>query len=262
MSKQQISWLAVTFILVLSVSLLINIPIRHILHFIELPKELNLQGLKGNIRHTSIEQLSYQNYQLNNVGIKLDSSCFFRLNLCYIIDSGDYDLSGRIEASTLTQIVKIKDALVTIQSEQLVEFVNLLIKPVGTFNLKVEELSLQYQKITHVNMQIDWENAGIEGEDQVLGDYVALIKSQDSGLRLDLSDRDSLLSAKGSVEVLRNGAFEADISLKSASSLKPSIKSAVSLMAKQTGLDQFSYKNKGRLPANTLKLLELLKTSK
>ena len=262
MSKQQIGWIAFTFILVLSFSLLINIPIRHILHFVAVPKELNVQGLSGNIRHISIEQLSYKNYQLSNVFINIDAGCFALLNVCYAIESEDYDLSGRIEASPLTQIVKVKDAFVTIQSEQLVEYVNLLIRPVGTFNLKVDELSLQNQKITNVNLQIDWKNAGIEGEDQILGDYAALIKSQDSGLRLDLSDSASLLSAKGSVEVLNNGAFDANISLKSDARLKPSIKSAISLMAKQTGLDQFSYKSKGRLPAKTLKFFELLQTPK
>ena len=51
----------------------------------------------------------------------------------------------------------------------------MLVKPVGQFDLHIRELSFNDQRLADLNAALDWSDAGIQGEEQILGNYRAEI---------------------------------------------------------------------------------------
>ena len=256
MSKKQKIWVMVVFLLVLLVSALANMPARQLYRIAQVPPLLNIYGLSGTVSDARIEQLSYQKLTLSDVRLVWQPLCLFKAAVCYHIQSPDKELQGDVQLSLLTGEVTLNRGRIVLDSSILQQFATLLVKPRGVFDIEVEKLQIKDNKLLNLLAKINWLNAGVEGEDQLLGNYQALVTTAQDGLQVALSDNDSLLKMQGELRLLWSGEYNTDIKLEARPGLKPSIKSAVELMAQRSGLNRYSIRKKARLNASQQKWLE------
>ncbi len=239
----------ILFLGALFISLLINTPINQLFRFIELPQDIQLQGVTGTISSGHIENLHYQGFSVSGIDFKIRSSCIINATICYQFESNDYELYINIEKRVLSSEYLLTRSTFQLDSDLFSRFSQWLIRPKGRININVEKLSFLESKLSGLNAEVDWVDAGIEGEEQVLGDYHALITTDTDKIRVQLSDSEGLLSVQGGVDINRNGQYLVDIQLNSQPSLNPSVKSALDIMAKKTGLNQYAIKRTDTLPA-------------
>ncbi len=249
MNIKRIIAVVVLFLGALFVSLLISTPINQLSRFIELPQEVQLQGVTGTISSGHIENLRYQGFTVSGIDFKIRSSCIIKAAICYQFVSNDYELHINIEKRVLSNEYLLTRSRVQLDGDLFTQFSQWLIHPKGRINLYIEELGVLESKLSGLKAKIDWIDAGIKGEEQVLGDYHALITTDTDKIRVELSDSEGLLSVQGGVDINRNGQYLVDIQLNSQPSLNPSVKSALDIMAKKTGLNQYAIKRTDTLPA-------------
>ena len=260
MSSRSKKWVILLFLMSLLLSLAVNIPIRQVLRYVQIPDKIQLQGLNGSFIKASIDRVSYQGYELTGVDIELAPVCLLHLSVCYGIKSDDYELDALVNAGVLTQSLSLKESKVVFDESIFDSNTQLLVKPKGEFAISIEDVTFQDEYFSNIKLTVNWVDAGIKGEKQILGNYIADVTSEESGLLINLKDQDSLLSATGSISLNGKGEYSTKISLGSKQGLNPSIKNAIGLFAKQNGLDRYTFNKKGKLPANSSGFLKHLKT--
>lgn len=256
MKRNQVVWIVVLFVVILLLSLMVNIPARQALRIIKLPPEVQIQGLKGTVSSGDIEVLAYQGYNLKNVHFDNQPVCLLKASICYRLYSDDHELLVNFEANPLTRRVSITHSKIKLRSQIFENIPKLLVKPRGQFYINIKDLILIEMKLSALTASVQWMDAGIEGEDQIFGNYLANISQHSEQINIRLSDQNSLLSVEGDIDVKWNGRYQLDLKFETSPSLNPSVKSVLELSAKRTGLNRFSIKNSGVLPN---KILENLK---
>ncbi len=251
MTAKQISLAIVLFLLTFLFGLVVNMPAIQLFQVIKMPEQVKIQGLQGTITSGQIDRMLIQGYSLSRVEYRIQSSCFFKLALCYQLLSEDDGLDINLQYSLLLQGIRITDSLIDLPASFFKMIPNLPVRPAGLFKINIENLQLDTAfKLEDIKAQVEWVNAGVQGEDQVIGNYMATIKPSRDGIDVALSDRDSLLGLKGSVSLNWQGEYDSDLEFQKRNGLNPSIVSILDISAKKSGLNQYRLKNKGRLPVN------------
>jgi hypothetical protein len=250
MSRKQKIWVSVVFLLVLLVSVVTNMPARQLYRVVQIPPSLKVYGLSGTVAHARVEQLSVQKFSLSDVRLDWQPLCLLKAAVCYHIYSDDKELQGILQLALMSGEMTLEQGRIVLDSQLLQQFTTLLVKPKGRFDIELETLSMKDRKLLNLNAKINWLNAGIEGEEQLLGNYQALAVMTDEGFNIDLSDKDSLLKLQGEILLQWSGEYSADVKLEARPGLKPSIKSALELFAQRSGLDRYSIRKKARLNAS------------
>lgn len=258
MSRKQGSWIVAIFTIALLFSLVINIPARQILRVVVLPPEVDIQGIQGTLTRGKVEYVSYQGFQLTDIDFELRPLCLFKVAICYELSAEANGLNLNIEGNLLSQNISIHESQINLGSEFIDTVPGLLVKPAGQFVLKVEQITLVDFKIDDMLAAIDWVDAGIQGEKQTLGNYNALITRQADNIAIVLSDKDSLLSVTGDINVKLDGRYNMDIQFVSRPQLDRSVISVLEIAARKTGLNQFSLKKTGMLPPQMLNSLKYI----
>ncbi len=262
MSKKQALQTLAIFISVLLFSLFANLPARHVLQFVELPADIKIQGLQGSIMAGRVQALSYQKFHLIDVDFEIQPLCFLKAGLCYQLQSEDKELLVNFEVNLFSQNISINQSQIVLDSEIFKDIPQLLAQPKGQLAIEIENLTFADLKISGLTAKVDWTGAGIQGEDQLLGNYSAQVVQQADGLNIKLSDQDSLLTLTGETDVKWSGLYDVDLKFETRPTLNKPVISVLEMTTKKSGLNQFSLKRSGKVSPAGLRYLALFELNK
>lgn len=275
MSRKQSFWVVSLFLLALLSSLVVNIPLRQVLHYVEIPAEIKMQGLHGTVTDGLVKVVTYQALsskavpkkaisnqafpnqvlRLTDVGFQFQPLCLLKAAVCYKLHSVSNELSVQIEANLISQSFSISQGEVLLGSDVFNDIPQLLAQPRGQLAVSIDILTLVNFKVTDLVARVNWIGAGIQGEDQLLGNYNALIKTETDKLSIILGDDNSLLSVDGDIGVKWNGQYEVDLKFESRPTLNRSVISVLELATKRSGLNRFTMKKAGNLSPSSVNFL-------
>lgn len=132
----------------------------------------------------------------------------------------------------------------------------MLVQPTGDFVIDIEQLSLAQARLQALSGRISWNQAGVRGEEQSLGNYSGEIRQDDDGLQLELDQSTGLLTAAGDIKLAWNGQYQVNMTLNGNAGLQDSINSALELVAQKTGLNRYRIDRKGRVNRKLLTTLQ------
>jgi len=247
MTRRQRVWIILAFILVLLGGLLVNMPIVHLMRWVQLPPGLQMQGLAGTPGRISLDAIRYQDFELRDLSLEFQPTCLLKLQVCYQAVSTTSGLSATLQGHLLDQSLQLSDARLQLPTEALRQFPQMLVQPAGQFNLSVRSLVFSDPQIIELDAMLNWANAGIEGEQQVLGNYTARFALTDEGLAIDLDDQDSLLSMKGDALIGRDGQYRLQVRLTGKPGLNRSVYSVLDMAGQKTAANNYLIKQAGRL---------------
>ena len=254
MRGRHIILVMIAFLLSLLVGAILNVPAVQLLRFVQLPQHIAIAGVEGTVTHGKIGRILVQGYPVSELSFNFKPACLLKLALCYRLTSDEDEILLNLERSLLGQSTYLTDSYAAIPNSIFLKIPNLLVKPSGDFSVKVRELQINdARKLEQLSALVEWNNAGIEGEKQVLGNYTADISTSSGGVEVTMSDRDSLLGMKGSVNMNWRGQYETDLEFEHQSGLNPSLISVLEMSAQKSGLNRFRMKKKGVLPPNILR---------
>ena len=232
------------------------------MRIVELPAEIKIQGLQGTLSKGMVESLSYKSFHLADVNFKIQPLCLFMAALCYRLNSEDKELSVDIKVNLLTQNVSIDQSQILLGSDVFKDIPQLLAQPKGQLLIVIDSLTLVDSKITDLAAKVDWLEAGIQGEEQLLGNYSALINKEEDKLSIKLSDKKSLLSVKGGIDVKWDGKYNVDLKFETRPMLNKAVISVLEMMTKKSGLNRFTVKKSDKLSAERIKFLKYFYSDK
>ena len=262
MNRKQTYWVVDLFFIVLLIGSLVGIPARHVLRFVELPADIKIKGLNGSITSGNIEAIRYQKFTLTDVDFSLRPLCLAKISICYEIKSDDNNLLLNIEANLLTQISSISHSQIQLDSSIFKDMPQMLVQPKGELLIAIQSMTFVDAKINELSATLDWPGAGIEGEDQLLGNYHATLLQEEERLSIKLDDKDSLLSARGDIEVKWSGQYSVNLKFESKPELNKSVINVLQMATRQSGLNKYALKTAGNLPSQSMQYLQLFNTQK
>ena len=220
-----------------------------ILKQVELSNDIKLYGVRGQITSGHIAAAYTNNFPIRDINYEADLSCLLTLQVCYQINYQNG--MANISFSPLTNTTVIEQLDVEYTMAELAPLMNqLLVKPTGELNLKIEKIGLNQNKISHINGLVIWSNAGVVGEDINLGDYQLGVVREDDSYRFELTDRKAILDIDGTGRLKPNGEYLIDIKVLTDSGLDNNIKSMLALTATKKGLNEYTINRQGQLPAH------------
>jgi hypothetical protein len=237
------------FMFCLTIFIVIKFPIAMILKQVELSNDIKLYGVRGQITSGHIAAAYTNNFPIRDINYEADLSCLLTLQVCYQINYQNG--MANISFSPLTNTTVIEQLDVEYTMAELTPLMNqLLVKPTGELNLKIEKMGLNQNKISHINGLAIWSNAGVVGEDINLGDYQLSVVREDDSYRFELTDRKAILDIDGTGRLKPNGEYLIDIKVLTDSGLDNNIKSMLALTATKKGLNEYTINRQGQLPAH------------
>ncbi len=242
------------FLLSLLVSLLLNMPLVHVLALVKLPDQIRLTNVQATPLDGEIDILEVNRLQATNLKYEIDFGCLLELRLCYRID---FDQGrGLVSASALDQNLTFSDTSISYPMEELSAlFPQLLIKPSGNLEVFIGKLKVKQQKLTLKTGQMTWTNAGVVGDSVDLGEYRLTANLANQSYQFNLSDNKALLKVDGRGRINPNGQYSANINIESQPGMQQSVKSALEFVARKKGLNQYTVQQTGMLPAQILSQL-------
>jgi hypothetical protein len=238
----------------LAIFLVIKLPIALILKQVELPNDIKVYGVRGQITSGHIAEAYTNNFPIRDINYEADLSCLITLHLCYQINYQNG--KANISFDLLTNSTVIEQLDVEYTMAELAPLMNqLLVKPTGELNLKFIKIGLKHNKISYINGLAIWSNAGVVGEDINLGGYQLGIVLEDDSYRLKLTDRKAILDIDGTGRLKPNGEYLIDIKILTDLGLDDKIKSMLALTAKKKGLNEYAINRQGQLPPHLTNLL-------
>jgi len=232
-----------------AVFLLVNMPVRQLLRWIELPPGLTVSGLEGRVVSGQVDRLGYRGVEFEGLHYSLRALCLLKLAICYRLEDGNGDLRLNANYSFWSGLT-LEDALLRLPVERLRPWMqSLLVKPKGSLELQIQTLQLGNPlQLEALRGRLYWRKAGIEGESLVLGDFRADVQREEEGLRLILRDEPgALLGVQGEV-LLDAEEYRVDVKLEARAGLGESARNALELMARRDGLNRYRIQRQGRLP--------------
>ncbi len=251
--------LILLFVLTLAVSLLFNTPVRQLFRVVSMPQGVAMQGLEGSISRGRIAQLGYQGLVVEDLDYHLRPWCLIKLAVCYALESADNTIDLQLQINPLSASVSASDSRLVISDDWFSALPGMLVQPSGDFVIDIESVSLQQARLQELNGRVSWNQAGVKGEEQVLGNYSGAINQVDDGLELKLDQSTGLLTAAGEIKLTWNGSYDVDMTLNGKAGLEDSINSALELVAQKTGLNRYRIDRNGRVNRQVLASLQRLK---
>ncbi len=243
------------FILCLSVSLLVNMPLVHILAKVEIPNQIRLASVQGTLLSGNIDALEVNGLQASHLHYQNDLGCLLRLHLCFQLDF-DQGL-GRVSADLLNQNLTFSDTRISYPMEEIATlFPGLLVKPSGELEILIENLNLIQQKLALKSGEVIWKHAGVVGDPIDLGEYRLTVNSAKQSYQFKLSDNKALLKVDGKGQIKSGGQYSLNVNIEAEPGLQQSIKSALEFIAKKRGLNKYTVNRTGHLSLQLLSQLD------
>ena len=257
MSRRHKFWIVTAFVLTVLVGALVNMPVVHLMRWVQLPPGLQVRGLEGTIFRIHIEKLRYQDLGLSDLALNFQPLCLARLQVCYQATSPDFGLLANLSASAWDRSIGLSDSRIDVPVELIAQqFPRLLVRPTGDFSLSIRSVRFSGQAVSDIDANLIWNNAGIEGEQQILGNYSAKLRQDDEGLAIELHDQDSVLSVNGGARIFLDGRYQMEIRMDGQSGLNRSVYSALDMFGQKTSAYRYLVNQGGRLPPQATALLQ------
>lgn len=260
MNNRQIFWIIFLFLSALVFNLLLNTPAKQLFRLIDLPPEIAIHGLHGAISRGSIDRIDYNQFNVSDVHFRFQPLCLLKISVCYKFNSEGQEILLNVERNLLTQRNSIKQSRILLDSGKLGDIPHLLAQPTGQFEINIINFESDDSSIFDLAAKVDWRNAGVKGEDQILGSYQAMLSTQPDKLTIHISDSDSQLSIVGDLDVKWNGLYTLDLKLQSRETLNSSVISILDMMTKKVDLNRYVIKRTGKLSSDIGNILNRFDT--
>jgi len=235
---------ALFFVFCLIITLLINMPVGHLMAQVKIPDAAKISKLQGSLLKGQASTLIINQLIIHDLEYSFDSSCLIIVSLCYQLNFAEgsvlirfVPISGSIEVSQLD--IELSMSNLSAVSDQL------LIKPSGNLHLSTDNIKFIQGKLVDIEAIAVWNNAGIAGEDINLGDYQINIKKGSGQYQVSLVDKEAILDVVGKGDLKSDGRYSIDININAKAGLEARIKSALEFVASKKGLRQYSIRRSG-----------------
>ena len=242
---------ALFFVVVLIITLLVNMPVRHLVARIDVPAGVKMSQLRGNIIGGRAGSLMINKLIIRDLEYRFDSTCLLGGSLCYQLNfSGGSVLIRYFPVTASIEILQL-DAEISISNLSGVTD-QLLIKPSGSLHLSSPRLIFAQGKLSDIDAVVVWKEAGIEGENINLGDYQMNVKKAVGQYQVELVDKEAVLDVKGEGALNSDGSYSLNIDIKSISGLDAGVKSALEFITSHKSLNQYQIRWSGISDQNLL----------
>ena len=238
------------FLVCLLIALLINLPLVHVLPWVKLPSEIQLNGVDGTIVRGKAQQITVNEFPVRGVKYRYMPSCFVLLKVCYRIefDDGRFDVAYDL----LNGDTEVSKGQVEYPISVLTPYlIPLPVQPVGKLELIIDDLSMLDGKPAQLVARLVWRDLGIndQGVKLNIGDYQLDINGKSPTYDLLFSDHDASLTLKGNGEITAGGVFKVDVRIEPRAGIEPQVKYVLDLIAEKVGHNKYRIRQSGRLPA-------------
>jgi general secretion pathway protein N len=244
------------FVLCLMFALLFNLPVQQVLPYVKLPNTVRLVGVDGTVFRGTAQEMMINGLPLSALDYRYLPSCILSLKVCYEItcEQGTFHLAY----DSLNSDTEVSQARIEYPVAELARHMpNLLVKPVGSVELVIDELSMVQGKPAALNGKLIWRDLGFDNDGSIIsiGDYQIDFSGDQQKYDFELSDLDANLDAAGEGEIKADGQYDVDIKITAESGIDPQVKKLLDLVAANTGYNQYRFEQKGRLPPNLTRQL-------
>ena len=245
---------ALFFVLLLIITLLINMPARHLVARLKIPTGVKISQLQGSLLEGQVGVLTVNQLIIRDLKYAIDSSCLLSASLCYqLIFSGGsmliryIPISGAVEVSGLD--IELSMSNLNVGADKL------FFKPSGSLYLSSQKLIFVQGKLVDIDALVVWKEAGIAGEDINLGDYQLNVTKGVGQYQVNLTDKGAVLNVEGEGALKADGSYSLSINIKSSSGLQARIKNALELIARKKRLNQYQVRWSGISDNNLISYL-------
>jgi len=231
------------FLLFLLISLGITLPASLVLQKVTLDKKLTLGAVTGPWWSFNVAWLSYNQFTQENTRVSLNLSCLVTASICIDLENAQGTI--HLGKALLNDDFSLENSHFKINFIDLNPLLkNLLVKPSGMIELKIDSLVLNKNILKTLSGDIYWHSVGVEGETFDLGTVQAKLSHQAKQINLKLLDQSDKLDLTGLVKINSNGLIDSNVQLKTLASFPSSVKTVVESMMRKRGRDVFAYKAK------------------
>ena len=249
--------LTLFFLLCLVIFLLLNLPIKQVLPYVELPPSIRLAGIDGNILKGRAAEIVINEFPVRGVRYRFMPSCIPLLKVCYKVD---YD-SGRMQLAydVLNGDAEVSNSRVEYPvTALLAQFPsNLPVRPSGSLQLEIDDMSMQGEQLVAVAGKLVWRDLGLndDGIRLSIGDYQVAFTGDATRYDFDFNDLNADLSLNGKGSVDAQGAYQLNLRIEGKSGIEPQVRSVLNLVAQRTSVDKYRVEQQGRLPSKMTRQL-------
>ena len=242
--------LTLFFLLCLVIFLLLNLPIKQVLPYVELPRTIKLAGIDGNLLKGRAAEIVVNDFPIRGVQYRYMPSCIPQLKVCYQVDydAGKvqlaYDvLNGDTEVSNSRVEYPVTALLAQFPS-------NLPVRPSGSLQLEIGEMSMLGDQLVAVNGKLVWRDLGIndDGIRLSIGDYQVAFTGDATRYDFEFNDLQADLKLNGDGSIDAQGSYQVDLRIEGQKGIEPQVRSVLNLVAKRTSVDKYRVEQQGRLP--------------
>jgi hypothetical protein len=247
------------FLLCMTVVMLFSVSVQNVLPHVRLPPSIQLAGVDGTVLKGKVSELRISDFPLRGVRYRYMPSCIPMLKICYHVDynRGEirlaYDLlHGDSEASRSEIEYPVANLLRLLPVEAPVN-------PSGSLQLRIDDLSMQADKLVSINGSLIWSDLGLNdtGIKIDIGDYKVDFQGDPQSYEFTFSDLNAALEVNGHGQISADGRYQVDVTIENDTGLEPHVNSVLSRVATPAGVNKYRIRQKGRLSSDVTRQLFL-----
>ena len=238
------------FLLCMTVVMLFGVSVQKVLPYVRLPPSIQLAGVDGTVLKGKVSELRISGFPLREVRYRYMPSCIPMLKICYhvVYKRGEirlaYDLlHGDSEASHGEIEYPVADLLKLLPVEAPTN-------PLGSLQLRIDDLSMQADKLVSINGSLIWNGLGLD--DTLIridiGDYKVDFQGDPQSYKFTFSDLNAELNVSGDGQISADGRYQVDVMIENDTGIEPPVKSILNRVATLAGINKYRIRQKGRLP--------------
>ncbi len=241
----------------MTVVMLFSVSVQQVLPYVRLPPSIQLAGADGTVLKGKVSELRINDFPLRGVRYRYLPSCIPMLKICYqvVYNRGEirlaYDLlHGDSEASRGEIDYPVADLLRLLPVEAPAN-------PSGSLQLRIDDLSMQADKLVSINGSLIWNGMGLNdtGIKIDIGDYKVDFQGDPQSYEFTFSDLNATLDVSGDGLISADGLYQVDITIENDTGIDPHVKSVLNLVATRAGVNKYRIKKKGRLSSDVKRQL-------
>ena len=238
----------------MTVVMLFSVSVQQVLPHVRLPPSIQLAGVDGTMLKGKVSELRINDFPLRGVRYRYLPSCIPMLKICYhvVYNRGEirlaYDLlHGDSEASRGEIDYPVADLLRLLPVEAPAN-------PSGSLQLRIDDLSMQADKLVSINGSLIWNGLGLNdtGIKIDIGDYKVDFQGDPQSYEFTFSDLNAVLNVSGDGQISADGRYQVDVTIENDIGIEPNVKVVLKKVATPNGVNKYRIRQKGRL-ANDVK---------
>jgi hypothetical protein len=236
----------------MTVVMLFSASVQQVLPYVRLPPSIQLAGVDGTVLKGKVSELRINDFPLRGVRYRYLPSCIPMLKICYqvVYNRGEirlaYDLlHGDSEASRGEIDYPVADLLRLLPVEAPAN-------PSGSLQLRIDDLSMQADKLVSINGSLIWNGLGLNdtGIKIDIGDYKVDFQGDPQSYEFTFSDLNAELNVSGDGQISADGRYQVDVTIENDIGIEPNVKIVLNKVATPAGVNKYRIRQKGRLESN------------